>query len=179
MTMRRSNIGYRNETVRVPVSQGRFALVDRRDYGRISQFKWTLLKRRGQTQYAYRKSSRRDPGGRKTVYMHREILGVLATVQVDHINHNGLDNRRSNLRVCDSRLNAANARKAGSTSRFRGVSWDKSRQKWAAQIRANGRKTNLGRFHNERSAAHAYNMAARREFGMFATLNRDEKGRIV
>jgi len=89
--------------------------------------------------------------------------------QVDHINHNPLDNRRCNLRLCTNGQNTANARKHkdGITSQFKGVSWDKYAQSWCVQVQG----SRVGRFKSEMEAARAYDNAARVAFGEFAHLN--------
>lgn len=119
----------------------------------------------------------RTVGGRKgkRQMLHRVILGLSSPkVQGDHRNGEGLDNRRKNLRRASHAENCRNgARRRNGTSKFRGVSWDKERQKWIGSIRrpdGNGRK-HLGRFDKERDAALAYDKEAARRYGEFARLN--------
>jgi hypothetical protein len=99
-------------------------------------------------------------------------MNVSAGVQVDHINRDTLDNRRKNLRIA-SRLqsNANRGSHQGGTSKFKGVSWYKRSQRWAAQIQVDGKKIHLGRFGNECVAAIAYNKAALKYHCKFAVLN--------
>jgi hypothetical protein len=97
--------------------------------------------------------------------MHNVILNVKG---IDHKNRNGLDNRRSNLRLATKGQNAANAPARGGSSRFKGVSWDATRRKWRVQIRVNGTTRTLGRFLKERDAAEAYREAALEAWGEFA-----------
>lgn len=167
-----------SKSKRIPLSTGEYATVDVPDYEYLSRFRWSVV-RSAHTTYAYRKPARNGRASRPTIYMHREIMGVLQGMQVDHINHDGLDNRRSNLRVCDASQNMANARKPVGTSLYRGVSWDKRSGLWLAQICVNGRKRNLGRFGDEKQAAHAYNEAAIEGFGSFAILNLSQEGQVV
>jgi hypothetical protein len=105
--------------------------------------------------------------------MHRVILGLPPkNPHVDHKNHDRLDNRRSNLRIVTQAQNNTNRRKrAGTSSRFKGVTWSKPRQKWEAQIQVDGWHRMLGRFATEEEAARAYNQAALAAWGEFAFLN--------
>lgn len=91
---------------------------------------------------------------------------------VDHINRNKTDNRWANLRQATHRENMGNmGLRRANTSGFVGVVWDRTRGKWRAQIRLDGKKTNLGRFDDPIQAAMVHDEAARRNFGEFATLN--------
>lgn len=101
--------------------------------------------------------------------MHRVL--VPGAPEVDHINGNGLDNRRANLRRASRQQNAANGVKKGTTSSMKGVCWDQARKKWKAQIKINYRTHFLGRFNSEMSAGVAYDAAAVAAFGEFARIN--------
>ena len=107
--------------------------------------------------------------------MHREIMQAPDGVDVDHIDTSNLNNTRQNLRVCTHGQNTANRRKPahknGTHSRFKGVTWHKSSERWVAQLRVNYRLVTIGYFKDEREAALAYNEAARKHFGEFARLN--------
>jgi hypothetical protein len=135
----------------ITLSQGYAALIDAADYDEIAQFKWFALVT-PHTVYAMRTVILPE-GGRTSEYMHRRLLP--STKQVDHINGNGLDNRRSNLRPATSAENVRNRSglRAGNTSGFRGVIWEKSRSKWRAQIKVDGRNRYLGRFDDPAEAA--------------------------
>ena len=110
--------------------------------------------------------------GGKTVYLHRLITGVKRGEIVDHINGDGLDNRRVNLRIVSHRINLANQRtQLGRSSRFKGVSFNKRGQQWEAYIKVNGKQRRLGWYENELNAAMAYNAAATEAWGEFARLN--------
>lgn len=94
---------------------------------------------------------------------------------VDHINKDKLDNRRSNLRICTQKQNGGNASKAKTrkfTSKYKGVYFDKERNKWIAKIKRNHRNIWIGRFDTEKEAAKAYNIQARIIFREFAELNK-------
>ncbi len=148
----------------IPLTQGKVALVDERDFEWLSQWNWYAhWKKTDKTFYARRSSQA------GTVQMHRVILNCDSSEETDHRNHDGLDNRRNNLRKCSSSKNAMN-RRIGSrnTSGFKGVYWQKG---WRARIDINGYLKHLGRFPSAKLAAHAYDAAARRYFGQFAWLN--------
>jgi hypothetical protein len=103
--------------------------------------------------------------------MHREVVDAKPGDIVDHINHDRLDNRRSNLRICTHSQNCANGEglRSHNSAGYKGVY--AVRDKWRAQIRVNGRCHHLGYFVTKREAAIAYNEAAVRLFGPFASLN--------
>lgn len=143
-------------------------LVDDQDYEFLSQYRWCFTKTpRSHTVYARRFIS-------KGVYalMHRDILGVGKGEYVDHIDGNGLNNQRSNLRLCNQSANGGNSQKHRiSSSRYKGVSYNARRKKWYAYICPNRTYVHLGVFMEEREAALAYNRAAVEYFGEFARLN--------
>lgn len=155
----------------IPLSKGYSAVIDTADYERVSKFVWSADVR-------YRKD-----GTIKNVYavradaprrLHRFLAGVDdPKVQVDHQDHDGLNNRRLNLRVCENVGNSRNARKNYSrrSSEYKGVSWCEDRSMWVASIEVSGRKIHLGYFTPECNAALAYDKAARRHFGEFAVTN--------
>lgn len=105
--------------------------------------------------------------------MHRLLIYVPPGFEVDHINRNGLDNRRANLRTCTKSENAANREKVGgdTSSKYKGVHRRADSGKWMARIKVNGRRRSLGCFYSEEEAALAYNVAATEEFGEFARVN--------
>jgi hypothetical protein len=106
------------------------------------------------------------------VLMHRVITNAQTGMSVDHINGNKLDNRRANLRLCNSSENSRNRSLASiNTSGYKGVTWHKQTQKWQAQIEVNGRNIHLGLHQSVILAAIAYNNAALKYFGEFAKLN--------
>ena len=154
-------------------TRGLCTQVDDEDCDRLSQYKWCTVKPHN-ISYATRKGR-----GKKgsTIRMHREILGVLPGIMVDHINGNGLDNRKCNLRICTDSQNQGNMRSVfkGKTSDFKGVSWKVDRNAWVAQIQYQKKKIHLGYYGSELDAAYAYNRFARKYFGSFACPNKIEK----
>ena len=144
---------------------GLFALVDGCDFEELSQYRWYL----DTGGYACRSLHGQRPNKES---MHRRIMNAPSGMQIDHINHNKLDNRRENLRVATHTQNTQNrCPKPTDSSRYKGVGWDKERSMWTAKISVNKRTVNLGRFTTQREAALAYNEAATKLFGEFAYLN--------
>ena len=145
----------------IPLTRGLVAKVDDADYGWLSKFKWYAQRTAPGIFYAAR--------GHGSL-MHREILPGAS--QVDHINQDKLDNQRHNLRAADSRKNKANIkRKKNNTSGFKGVSWNKRKGCWTADITSFGKHKYLGQFKVVSDAAKAYDDAAKKEFGEFACVN--------
>lgn len=148
----------------IPLTQGRVALVDDEDFERASAFKW-YFQRNG---YAARDG--RMPGEPSTVLLHRFILNAKSGMYVDHIDHDGLNCQRSNMRLCTHGQNMGNRRKSrGCASGFKGVT--AAGVRWKAEIVVSRKRIYLGCFATEREAAAAYDDAAKREYGEFACLN--------
>lgn len=148
------------------LTQGKVALIDNADRDLVLPYRWCF----DGTGYAIR--ARSPKGSGPVIRMHREILPVPAGTAVDHVNGNGLDNRRCNLRPATARENQRNrGLQRNSTSGYKGVCFDKSRRRWLAHIKVNGKFINLGRFDDAIVAAMAYDAAAAEAFGEFARLN--------
>jgi len=149
----------------IPLTQGKFAIVDAEDYDRLSQYKWCAAKDR-ELFYAHQGSNG------TTVSMHREIMHAPKGVICDHTDQNGLDNRKSNLRLCTSAQNQYNKRpKKGCASRYKGVVLRRDCKRWRAQIGYHRKRIHLGDFDNQMEAAMAYDDKAAELFGEFAWLN--------
>ena len=150
------------EAVRIPLTRGKFAIVDAQDAEMVQQYRWCYLS----SGYAVRHVVGSED--RRMVLMHRELMGVTSDQLVDHINHDGLDNRRVNLRVCTKAENQRNQRRnSKNTTGHKGVSYDKARGKYAACIQVDGRQITLGRFDSVDDAVSAYEAAAKRYHGEF------------
>ena len=158
---------------KIKLTQGQFALIDDADFESLNQHKWYADKDHSGNFYAVRKSSWKN-GKRHMILMSRQILGLERgdPRQADHRNHNTLNNRQSNLRICTNRQNQMNRKLAqNKTSRFKGVSWYKRVGKWRAYIEINRKEKHLGYFMVEEFAALAYNNAAKKHYGEFACPN--------
>lgn len=151
----------------IELTQGKVALVDDKDYEYLSQWKWRAMKKQN-TWYAVRTTY--NPT--RVILMHREIMNAPNDKQVDHINRNGCDNRRKNLRLCTNQQNGANrGAQKNNTSGYKGVYWHKTKSKWNAKIKVSGKKIHLGYYQSVKDAAKAYDKAADEFFGEFAYLN--------
>ena len=166
--------------IQIDLTQGKCALIDEVDRD-LDQLKWyadDLGRATSLTWYAVRNSSKTE-GKRRMIRMHRvifeRIIGrpLMAGEQVDHVNQNGLDNRRSNLRLANRTQNNANARcqSTPKSSGYRGVTWNKREGNWRAQIGFNGENKFLGDYDHEEDAARAYDRAAKTLFSTFCRLN--------
>jgi len=104
--------------------------------------------------------------------MHRLILNPPAGITIDHINGNGLDNRRENLRLAGRGQNQCNrGKQSNNTSGFKGVTWHKNLNKWEAGISISGKRYHVGFYKTPEAAARAYDDAAKKYHGEFARLN--------
>jgi hypothetical protein len=151
--------------VSVPASKGFSILVDDCDEPLSLSHRWTASKI-GSTRYAMTAIDG------KTTYLHRLIMDARKGQEVDHIDGNGLNNTRDNLRIVTHKQNLANQKlSAANTSGFKGVSWNKARGAWEAHIKYDQRKRFLGNFADKADAARAYNVKAAEVFGEHARLN--------
>jgi hypothetical protein len=149
----------------IPLTKGKCALVDAEDFERINSYSWFF--ERG---YARRRFQR--SGVQHCMHMHREIVKAPEGFEVDHINGDTLDNRKANLRIVTHRRNMHNmAAHSDSSSKYRGVYWNKQKGKWTVQICLDGKRQHIGHFVIEADAARAYNSEAIRLFGQYARLN--------
>lgn len=171
--------------VKSPKNGIKYAIVDDKDYILVSQFKWTLTKRRGNQFRAEKGETKESPYG----FMHRLIMGITdKNIIVDHTDKNNFNNQRQNLRICTSQQNSWNRGKHKKTSskylgvafstrqvynkRKRGVILSAPSPAWRASIHKDRKRIHLGWFKKEKDAAKAYNEAAVKLFGEFASLNK-------
>ena len=144
------------------LTQGFVALVDDDDYERTWRHRWSML---GNKKFYYARNS-------KLGALHRFIMNCPKDMMVDHINHNGLDNRKENLRICTAGQNRMNSRAAKNKSiQYKGVARNSDGGKFYARITANHRNLYLGSFDTAEEAARAYDDKAIEIFGEFAKLN--------
>lgn len=151
------------------VSKRVFATFDDEDYLLVAAYTWSA-KPNKTTTYAITTYCDEEKSRRKYIFMHNLIMGSKG---IDHIDGNGLNNQRSNLRLATAAQNNANARKQtrSTSSKYKGVYWQKKVSKWHVQITKDRKRIYLGLFLHEEDAAKAYDKAAKELFGEFAWLN--------
>lgn len=148
----------------ISLTRGKIAIVDDEDFETVNSYRWYY----NNSGYATREFNG------KAIMMHRFILKAPPNLVVDHINWNGLDNRRENIRLCTTQQNNAHARTfKNNLSKLRGVSWYhwKGKPTWRARICFNKKLLFIGHYKTKEEAARGYNEAARRYFGEFAYQN--------
>ncbi|WP_148316784.1 HNH endonuclease [Achromobacter xylosoxidans] len=149
----------------IPIAGGAVAVVDDQDFEMLSAFRWHLHNS------GYPRCVLPVEQGLKKAYMHRMVMGgeVGDGRRVDHINGNPLDNRRANLRWCSMTENMRNrGATRANTSGFKGVTWDKQKRRWMAQIKVDKRQCFLGYFDDPAVAHQAYREASLAKFGEFS-----------
>lgn len=145
----------------IPLTKGQFALVDDADFDFLMQWKWHVYRGHDGLLYAHRNSEYGANGKRTHIMMHRVINATPEGMDTDHINGNGLDNRRSNLRTASRAENMWNRRpNKGGSSPFKGVYWHAQHRKWVASIQVNKKRKHIGLFTTQEEAATAYQMRA-------------------
>jgi HNH endonuclease len=153
-------------TISVPLTLGQVAIIDADDFEKIKNYNWHAVKT-GHVFYA--KRATRKKGEQRIVPMHAVIAGTPAGLCTDHIDGNGLNNRRSNLRICTHAQNQQNRITKSGENPYKGV--QKNKHLWQARIWLDGGNRHLGLFTTPEEAALAYNAAAIKHFGEYASLN--------
>lgn len=150
--------------------QGKFTLVSDKDYERLNQWRWNI------SSVGYVSRNRYINKISVKILMHREIMNTPDGLYTDHINHNKLDNRRENLRVCTPTQNAMNSSTRNRNKLgIKGVVWQADRNKFAVYAKVNGKSRFFGRFESLQDAANKYNEIALKYFGRFAKINTDDE----
>lgn len=147
------------------IVNGYLCLFDEDDFDKFSSDKFSIVKGWNKTPYL---SIRLN--GKSTLY-HRLITNAPKNRIVDHKNHNTLDNRKENLRLCTRSQNMWNRKRTTGTSKYKGVYWWTERNGWASAIYLNNKRIYLGVYNSEKKAAEIYNQKAKELFGEFACLN--------
>ena len=142
----------------IPLTEGKYVIVDEEDYDKVKSISWKYLNGR----YA---------ANSKEGLMHRLIMNAPKGKLIDHINRDKLDNRKANLRFCTQQQNSFNSAPRKGTSKYKGVSWDKKYNKWVANLMHNSKTIKIGLFDSELLAAEVYDERAKEIFGEFAYLN--------
>lgn len=156
--------------VRVPLTHGLFALVSDEDAALVERYAWHVAPRGRITITHYAVANIPHEGVKRVkVYMHRLILAAQRGEFVDHIDHDGLNNQRDNLRKVTQAKNSQNSRLSSrNTSGFKGVCFDQSKGHWLASIRIAGKNRFLGYYRTPAAAGAAYAEAAKQAYNEFA-----------
>lgn len=159
---------------KIKLTQNKYVFVDNEDYNELIKYKWNARKsnKGSDIWYAWRGiHHRKIMPQQELISMHSQVLNFPKNY-IDHINGNGLDNRKQNLRSCTFSQNIWNQKiRKNNTSGFKGVSWDKYNKKWRSRIGFNYKYILIGYFDDPINAANAYNKKAKELFGKFARLN--------
>ena len=155
----------------IPLTKGYFTKVDDKDFEKFAIYRWhATIGTQGKIK------ARRNNfinGIRSYIYLHRAIMNVPKGLYTDHINHDTLDNRKKNLRICTFQQNCFNKIKhKDNTSGYKGVYWSKKENKWFSAIGFNRKLKNLGYYKTAKESAKVYNKKAKELFGKFAYLNK-------
>lgn len=155
---------------KIKLNLNKFAFIDSEDFNKVSAYKWYADKS-GNGFYAVA-NSKDENGKHKKIRMHQFIFGKKIGFQIDHIDGNGLNNMKSNLRYATHSQNQHNRKKyTNNTSDLKGVFWHKNKKKWYSAIRVSSKLVHLGYFDSKLKAHETYCKAALRFHGDFARIN--------
>lgn len=165
----KNQISINGRVAKIELQYGGVCEVDVSDLPLLSNYHWRLIRSSKQDRKGYAASKYKVDGGYAFVLMHRLLMDAPKGLDVDHIDGNGINNRRGNLRLATRSQNLAN-QKIGRANKsgHKGVSWDSERQKWTAKVMQHGKTYNLGRFKHIDDAAAAYLDFAKQRFSEFA-----------
>lgn len=157
---------------KIPLTRGKYALVDDEDFDWLNQWKWFADKIGGSfysSRSGYSKELKKQT---KLIRMHRFILNAKPGQLVDHADGNTLNNQRNNLRFATKSDNSKNSKvnRKNNSSGYKGI--ERNRKKWQARLTINSKRISLGTYKNKKLAAIAYNKAAKKYYGKFAKLNK-------
>lgn len=151
--------------IEVPLGNGGVTTIDNTDWDLVSQYTW-YKETMDDVSYA------RTSVNGQTIRMHSLLYPAPKGLETDHKDMNGLNNQRRNLRFCTRQQNSANKpKRVGTSSRYKGVSWNINRNHWNSLIKVNYKVINLGTYRDEVEAAKAYDRAAIFYFGDYARIN--------
>ena len=154
----------------IPLTKGFFAKVDDEDFERLSKFKWQVNNPSKSKHITYAKRTDRTNGS-KSVSMHREIMRPPEDMDVDHIDGNGLNNQKCNLRLASPFQTCQNRKNRNHATPYKGVSFNRGDRKFQVSITVNGKRKHLGLFCDAKEAAVVYDREALLHFGEFALTN--------
>ena len=161
----------------IQLTKGFVALIDDEDFDRVSKYKWCACVS-GSAVYALHSFKSDLTGKRFVLSMHRFIMDNPDGLEVDHINHNGIDNRKENLRACTGSQNSMNSSiYKNNTTEYKGTSYNPKNNPsnpYSAHIGYQGKLIHLGYYTTVQQAARAYDRKAKELFGEFAALNYDD-----
>lgn len=152
----------------IELTQGYKALVDDEDFERVNSFKWHVHFKSKERKCPYAQHTYSENGKKKTVDMHRVVLNLSGSAQVDHEDRNGLNNQRRNLRAATHSQNQHNkSTPRNNTSGHKGVSWKKDVGKWQVRIMLNSKHMHIGVYTEKQDACDAANAATLKHHGEF------------
>lgn len=172
MIKKQPKIKKNEKGVKIKITKGFYSLIDEEDFLRVSKFKWSASVYKNNF-YAITDIYQKNKKKKIRTGMHRFLMNFPKNKDVDHINGNGLDNRKINLRVCSRSQNSMNRDKSSlNKSGYKGVSWCKAMNSWQACISFNRKTIYLGCYSTPKKAHEIYSIAAKKYYGEFAYIKK-------